>query len=474
MMFPEIGSPTTNSPEDLTADQIELDLDIAHKIIALAEAAGADQTEIFMVKGVGTDFSIENNEVKFASGVTEFGMGFRVILDHRLGFGYCTDLDSAELAIKQALATTKLQKPKEFDFISTAPQQKKLDIFDQKILNLSVASGLSRTEEVISSCLDVDKRLNVTAGGVGFGCGSVALVTSSGVEAVYKSSGIFSGVMSILKDTTVSTGFESGHSRKDDLNFTEIGTRAAELTVAGQNPTKVDSGKYPIIFTPDAIAELLEFTIIPALYGEQAMKGETFYSQKISTEVAIHGLSMFDDGTLANGVNTVPMDDEGTPTQKNILIENGVLKSYLFDRLSSLEFDAKTTGNALRAEGLGSGRSYKAAPKTRALNFTLTTAEAPRDDLVAEVENGLIIHELLGAHTANPASGDFAVNSPNLFKIANGTIAGAGKQVMISGNMAELMKHIRAIGNDFKNLSGGLSPVAFRLPSILFDEVKVI
>jgi PmbA protein len=474
MMIHENNTTKATSPKDPTPEHIELDLDIAHKVIALAEAAGANQSEVFMVKGVGTDFSIENNEVKFAAGVMEFGLGFRIISDHRLGFGYCTDLDSAEQAIKATLATTKLQESKEFDFISTPPPSGNLDIFDPEILNLSVASGLARTKELIAACRDVDPRLHVTGGGVGFGCGSVALVTSTGVEAIYKASGIFSGVGSILKDKTVSTGFESDHSRKDDLNFTEIGKRAGELAVAGQNPTKVDPGKYPVIFTSDTVSELLEYTVIPALYGEPAMKGETFYSKKIGTEVAIPGLSVFDDGTLKNGVNTAPMDDEGIPTRKNMLIENGVLKSYLFDSLSALEFDSTSTGNALRSEGYGSGRSYKSAPKTRALNFTLTTADAPRDDLIAEVENGLIIHELLGAHTANPASGDFAVNSPNLFKITNGTIAGAAKQVMISGNMAELMKHIQALGNDFKNLSGGLSPVAFRLPSILFDEVKII
>ena len=465
-----------SKPKELSVEDIYLDLDIGHKVLKLAEKLGAAEAEVFMIKAAATDFSIEKNSVKFASSSTEFGMGIRVIIDKRLGFGFCTDLPHAEQSIKNALCTAKLGKELEFGFISESEHREISSIFDKTVLELTVADGLDRTHELISACIEIDNRIIIPGGGVGYGGGSVALLTSNNIELEYKGTGIYGGVSTILKDKTTSTGFDSDHSRRNDLDYSTIGKHAAKLALDGQNPKTVDSGEYPIIFTPEAISELLEFTVLPGLYGEQAMKGETFYSNRLGEQVAPENISLIDDGTLEKGINTAPIDDEGTPTQSTILVENGILKKYLFDRLSALEFNEISTGNANRAEGFGGGRSYKTTPKTKVQNFTIKSKSdtKPVETLISEIKNGLVIHELLGAHTANSASGDFSVNSPTLFKITNGELSAAGKQVMVSGNMGRLLERIRAIGNDYKNMGGGLTPVAFRIPSILIDDVKII
>ncbi len=462
--------------KDLSSEDIELDLEVGQKIIQLSEKLGVHDAEVFMVKAASTDFSIEKDVVKFASSGIEFGMGIRIIKDKRLGFGYCTSLAHAESAIKNALSTTKLSKPLDFNFINNKEFQviNIPSIFDAGLLELTIEDGLEYSQQLISASKEIDKRIIITGGGLGYGVGSVALITSNGNELTYKGTGISCGVSTILKDKTVSTGYEFIHSRINDVDYNKIGTVAAELAVKGQNPESIEPGNYDVIITPHAISELFEFTIIPALYGEQAMKGETFYSNRINEQVTSQGISLFDDGTLENGVNSSPIDDEGTPTQRTTLVENGILKSYLFDRITGLEFNEPTTGNAVRAEGYGGGKSYKTIPKTKALNFIISGKTKSRDELLAEIGDGLIIYELLGAHTANTASGDFSVNSPTLFKVKNGEIFKAGKQVMISGNMGQLMEHVIGLGDDFKNVSGGLTPVGFNIPSIAIEDVKII
>jgi PmbA protein len=455
-------------------DDTELDLDMARKIITIAEKNGATGTEVFMIKGSGTDFSIEKDEVKFASSGTEFGMGIRVIKDSRVGFGYCTNPDHAERAIKDAVSTTKLRREIKFEFLTKALSNQIDSIFDSSILDISVTDGLNRAHELIKACKDFDNRVIVTGGGIGYGSNHVALVTSNGAELEYQATGIVAGVATLLKDKSVSTGSEFTYSRTNDIDYGDIGKIAAELAVSGQNPEKIESGKYSVVFTPQAISELFEFTVVPALYGEQALKGETFFSKKLNTQVAVPEVSFIDNGMLENGINTSPFDDEGSPTQKTVLVENGILKQFLFDRMSALEFDERSTGNAIRAEGLGGGRSYRAQPRTRVLNFMVTGEPKPRDELISEIKNGLLVYEMLGAHTANQASGDFSVNSPTLFKIKDGSIDAAGKQVMISGNMGQLIKQILNIGDDYKLLGGGLTPIAFNLPSIAIQDVKII
>ena len=399
------GTRTPPAPEERSLEDIVLNLDDAHKLIELAEKLGATETEVFMIKAVSTDFSIEKDTVKFASSGTEFGMGIRLIKEKHLGFGYCTSPSNAEQAIKNALSTAKLGKTLEFEFIKKDALCEMQSIFDSKILELTVEEGLQSAHQLITASKELDERIIITSGGVGYGGGSIALVTSDGVELGYRGTGIYAGISTLLKDKTVSTGFEFAHARRNDIDYSKIGTLAAELALNGQNPEVVEPGKYPVIFTPEAISELLEFTIIPALYGEQAMKGETFYSKLVGEQVIAPEISFIDDGTLENGINTAPIDDEGTPTNRTILVENGILKRYLFDSISALEFHENSTGNAMRTEGIGGGRSFRALPKTKAQNFMVCGRTKPRDALISELDNGLVIYELLGAHTANPASG---------------------------------------------------------------------
>jgi PmbA protein len=146
----------------------------------------------------------------------------------------------------------------------------------------------------------------------------------------------------------------------------------------------------------------------------------------------------------------------------------------MFDQLSALDFDSESTGNATRAEGYSGGKNYRALPKTKALNFSIEGNSQPYEKMIEEIDNALVVHQLLGAHTANSASGDFSVNSPTLFKIINGDLTCAGKQVMITGNVPKLMKQIKQIGDDYKSIGGGLTPVAQWLPSIVIEGLKII
>ena len=453
---------------------LDLDLDVAHKIIKLAEKHGAADVEVLMVKDIYTGFSIENNSINFSSSGIEVGMGIRVIKDRRLGFGFCTDLALVENAVRNAIETSKLAKESLLEFNAKTKVNQIRSIFDPSLLELTVMDGLAIADQLITASTEHDSRVIVTGGGLGYGGGAVAIVTSTGYEFEYQATGINGGVSTLVKDKTISTGFEYEQSRRNNIDFREVGRTAAELAVMGQNPSKVEPGKYTIMFAPHALAQLLEFTVIPSLYGEPANKGETVYSGRVGEKVSSQEFTFIDDGTLENGINTAPIDDEGTPCQKNVLIEKGILKNYLFDLVSGLEFKQPSTGNAVRAEAVGSGRSYKAPPKTKALNFTIDGRHRPRGILVSDLDRALIIHDVLGAHTANPASGDFSVNSPTLFKINKGELAGPGKQVMLSGNMPELLDNITAIGDDIKDVGGGLSPVAVRIPSIVIEDVKII
>jgi len=461
-----------------TEVNLDTELSEARKLIELGLKLGADEIELFLLKSGGTSFSIEKNAVGFASSGLDFGLGIRVIKDKRIGFSYCSKLDLAEPAIKQAIDISKLGKVSDLSFPTTtkdiAPSIN--NIFDPKVPALTPEDGLEKVSELIDSAKEVNNDINVAGGGVGFGEDRIAILNSNGLEIMDKGTGIYGGVSTVLepKDGDVATGFEYIESRIFNYDFSDIGRIGAELAVASQNPKKIESKTMDVVFTPYAFIHLLEYTIIPALYGEPARKGESVYSGKIGDQVTIPDVSWYDDGTLENGLNSGAVDDEGVPSRKAELVKDGILKNYLYDLGTATEFETESTGNAQRAERLGSSTSYKVPPSTKGRNFVMEAKNhVSYDTLISEVQDGILVYDIMGAHTANPASGDMSVNSTILFKIDKGEVTHPCKQVMLSGNVPELMKNIVALADDFRFLSGGLTSISAKLPSVRIGNVKV-
>jgi PmbA protein len=461
-----------------TEVNIDTELSEAQNLLKLGLKLGADEIEIFLLKSGGTSFSIEKNAVGFASSGLDFGLGFRVIKDKKIGFSYCSKLELAEPAIKQALTISKLGKVTNLSFPSTTKDKVPSigKIYDPKIPALTPEDGLEKVSELIDSAKEVDRTINVAGGGVGFGEDRIAVLNSNGLEIQDKGTGIFGGVSTVLNpsDSEVATGFEVIESRCFDFDYTQIGRIGAELAVNSQRPQKIESQDLDVVFTPFAFVNLLEYTVIPALYGEPARKGESVYSDKIGEQVTIPDLSWYDDGALENGLNSAVVDDEGVPSRQVELVKDGILQKYLYDLGSATEFETESTGNGQRAERLGSSTSYKVPPSTKCRNFVMKAKNhMSYDALISEVQEGILVYDVMGAHTANPASGDIAVNSTILFKIDKGEISYPCKQVMISGNVPELMKNIVSLGDDFRYISGGLTSVAVKLPSVRIRNIRI-
>ncbi len=445
----------------------------ARKIVDQAISKGAEHSEAFILKEYGEMITIEKDSITSATGSLSRGIGIRVIKDNRIGFAFCTEFDKADKAIEQALSLSKLSEPSSFEFASPSKFEKIEKTFDNRIVNLTHREGLEYAQSAIDGALGIEKDIIMTRGGLGYGYSSYAIANSNGFEIEEGGTSIFGYASTVLKKGSVSTGYESMFSRTLDLDFESLGKMSAELTVRSQNAKKVEGGVMSAVFTPNAIAEMLEFVTAPALYGEQAMKGESVYSGKVGEVVTSKDISIIDDGILPGGMNTASTDDEGTPSKRVELVKKGVLKEFMYDIDSATKFDAESTGNGLRCERWATSRSYKAPPKTVCRNLIIEGNSKKVDDIISEVENGVLVHELLGAHTSNPASGDFSVNSSSLFKIEKGEIAYPVKSAMLSGNLPECLKKVKGIGDDYKHKTGGLSPVGFYIPTVCLDGVTV-
>jgi PmbA protein len=422
-------------------------LSLGEKAVRLALSKGADEAEAFLSQMTGSSVDIEGGRISYASQASASGISIRVLCKKRLGFAYCTHEDMIDSAAARALVIARIGKKTAFHFPDRASYSRPADMFDDKIASLTPDDSIGFSTEMVRAARAQSRGINVTGGGIEFGWSAAAIVNSNGVAIADSGTGISAGVSVTLKGRTVSTGFEHSSSRTNDIDFCALGERAARLAVESQNPTAVGTGRRTVVFTPDAFAALLGVITVPALFGEEAGRGRSVYSNMMGEAVASPLLTLTDDGLLPRGLGTSASDDEGVPSRRTVLLEKGVLRAFLYDLQSAADFGALTTASAARG-------SYRVPPGTTARNFIVEGGMQDRDNLISEINDGLLVHEVLGAHTASSVSGDFAVSAPLLFRIKDGKLGRPLKPVMLSGNLPVLLKGLTGIGNDTKHIPG--------------------
>jgi len=428
-----------------------------------------DHAEVFISRGSARSLSIEKNVVKSVSGGGETGIALRILKENRMGFAYFTDLGGVNSSLERALQGSRIAPEKPFEFPSNQHYYTVPELLDKRVLDLSPEEGQELTRQMIDAACDVHEKIIVTGGGLSFGDGEIVIMNTSGLEISEHVSSMGAYVHAVFMDNSPSSGYEFDSSHLLIRNFEEIGRKAAELAVMGQNPRKIETKRMPVIFKPEAISSLMEFITIPAIYGIKAEKGESVYSQKIDTEVISPELSIVDDPTMPDGENSMKMDDEGVPSRCIELIKNGVLKEYLYTIGTGAEFEHGSTASGLR----GGGQNYTSPISTSGRNIILQGNTSEEETMISEIDEGLLVYDILGAHTSNPASGDFSVTGSILFHIQRGEITCPVSQVMFSGNFPEYLKQVTGLGNNYRKLSGGLSAIGFYMPSVRIDDMQV-
>ncbi len=455
--------------------------EMAERLQAMAErgveiglSRGMDQVEIYASFCGSFSASIEADRLSRAAGSQETGAGVRVIKGGKVGFSYTSDPEDLAPAVERAefLSRKGLTRPGRFADRMEFPT---IDgLWDERVVNLEPEEGIEMCRELRSGCRDHDERLSITSGGIFWGQGAVAICNSLGLSASTYSSGLSSSLSVVIKEgDRIGTGFEGKSSCRLDIEPAPIVDRACQMALSSLNPRKLDREVGVVVLRPEPLSNLMESTLSPAFIGSRTMKGNSPFSNRVGEEVSSEEIRITDDPLVPCGINSFPFDDEGVATRKVDLVERGILKGYLFDVSSGEEFGAASTGNAVRTEWLSSGGSHKSPPITAVRNLTVTSSGS-REDPLSQIDSGILIEDVLGAHTANPASGEFSVGSSILYLIEGGEVTESLKPVMVSGSMVDALKSVVAVGRDHKAMSGSLSYCGQSLPTMAFEGFRVL
>ncbi|MCA1813994.1 MAG: TldD/PmbA family protein, partial [Halobacteriales archaeon] len=447
-------------------------LALAERVLELARSAGADEAEVFVQESRSLGVDLERSMVEGATSGGDFGLGVRVLRQGRAGFGYAVETSKARRAIEAALHVAA-QGPREalrFPEPQPCPAGEALDA---RILALGPEELADRAQLVLQAARDVEPAIEVSGGGLGAGAEVWALANSRGLRHEERSASMGASASCVLKGAALSTGHDHMSARRDALDLEGIGRRAAQLAVDLARPKPVASKDYTLLLKPDALQELLEFCCLRGLMGENLERKESPFLGQQGKQVAWKELGLYDDGTLPGGLGTSQRDDEGLPTRRTPLIERGKLVGTLHDLRSAKRAQAQPTASAARADRGEGERGFTAQPRATGMNFVVDGPRQPLDELIAETKRGLLLHDVIGAHTANVVTGEFHVNSAMLFLVEKGELKGPAKSVMVSGSMRDWLKHTTGLSEEHRDVGGYSTPASLRLPWFRVEGVTV-
>jgi PmbA protein len=416
-----------------------------------------DEAEIYLEKEQGLDIDIQKDKVGFAKKVHSLGMGIRVIVQGRMGFAYTTNLNLMEETVQKAADSARANLPDEnFKFASQSSYMEVKDLYDKRAEDPDVEEAIDFGKLLVSTALE--KGCQPTSGGYALGFKESLLLNSQGAECK-NSTTMFSGSISVnaLDGERVSTAHDSHSSCQMELDPEKIAGKACRIALDSRGGGPVETGNMMVVLDHQAAAGLFS-TFTQAINGDNVQRGRSIYAGKEGEKVAAEGLYIYDDGTVNGGLYSAHGDGEGTPTQRTTLIEDGILRNFIYDIYTAQKGNIESTGNGMRT-------SYADMPSVSLSNFLVEFENYP--DL-NEVQEGCMVTDVLGAHTANPISGDFSVEVMNAFLIEKGEIKSPVKKAMLSGNIFEILQDIQGLSGEKRQLG------PFILPRVLCSSLRVV
>ncbi|MGQ9720331.1 MAG: TldD/PmbA family protein [Candidatus Jordarchaeum sp.] len=436
-------------------------------LIPLAERMGADEVEVYVASGKSFEIEVRLGQITSSHSIFDSGIGVRAVINKAVGFGFCNSLEKKKLEeiTEKAIQIARSGKPdsnwSELPYPSSFPVVR--GIYDKRIIELSVEDMVEITGRMLQAASEYDRRVMPFWGGVGSGYAVRGIINNHGVEVSEKGTMIGCVMGTIAREGYQVTPecSESDYKRSLNINPENVGREAARQAIDSLRPKKVETGVYPVILAQDALTSLLTYTLVPTISGDNIIRDKSAYKDKIGTLVASEILTIEDDGVMERGLSTCAFDGEGTSSQKTIIIQNGILKSFIFDNYFGRRAGAKSTGNAKRG-------GYAATPSISPTNLYVKEGDKNPDKMVSEIDDGFFIRDLQGAHSSNSESGEVSVVATPCWKIEKGEIKNPIKGAMLAGNIYNMLKDIKCIGNNIRQLAYLVAPW------ISFEKVRIV
>ncbi len=409
-------------------------------------ARQVDEVEIFYADGIAVSADLKRRKVNIATRSEECGLGIRTIDKGRVGSSTTHDPKRWKECLDAAIASGRLATPHRWDGLPQ-PAHPGTDLlcYDPSLtVDPPTACGL--LEQMLEG--SAEHGAQVTSGSATLSSITEIIANSNGLHYTNRHTGVSISLDAICEQ---STGSEFAQSCFFDVDPYAVGERAGFLASHSAGGSNIPTGEYDILLSPIAYAELLGAAFIPALSGRNVHAGRSRLASHLGEPVTDIPISMYDDPFRQKGLGSTFWDAEGTPTRRIDFVKEGVLASFAYDLRTAYRYGKESTASAIRGGSNGG----------TAIGHHNFTVDGPRTDVADD--RVIYVHGVVGAHTANPMSGDFSVEISNAFMMEGGEYGTPIRTAMLAGNVFTMHKEI-----------GGISKEVRQIGSLVLPSIRVL
>jgi TldD protein len=458
-----------------------IDETLCSKLLAKALSRGGDFADLYFEYTLSNYLGLEDGKVNRSYGDISLGVGIRTVKGDQIGYGYTQDL--TEEAMMSAAATaaslcdmTATQASSSFSRLQAGNYYPVEAGFD----GIPAGSKLPLLQQINEKCFSLSSEIVKVSAGFQSSIKRILIASSDGViaEDIIPNGYLYSSVVAERNGKRERAFWNLGGHR--DFSFytgdvvDEIAKRSVDNALQLFDAIQPPAGEMPVVLAPGITGILLHEAIGHGMEADFNRKKTSTYSTMLGKKVAEPFVTIIDDGTNMNLAGSINVDDEGTPGQKTVLVKNGILTSYLHDKISAAYFGVQPTGNGRRQD-------FMNYPMPRMRNTYMLGGDASPEDVIRTAGNGIYVEDVSNGEV-KIGEGDFAFYVSQGRLIENGKLTAPVKDVNIMGNGPKMLANITMAANDLEMSRGGAGqcgkngqgvPVSFGLPTCLVKSLTV-
>lgn len=419
----------------------------------------AEQAEVFEIESEAIEIGFKANKLKSFEVEETRGLAARAIVEGRLGFAASSDVEARDKLVANVLESARLGDEVALQFPASQPGPS-VQVYDADLAALSTERLIAMGREMIAIVREADSEAHV---GVDLTRRTrrTTVRNSAGAEVTVEKAplSIMLEVERVRGDDVV-TLFEYFTTAALDDGYRALAERVAEKLRRARRSATLQSGRMPVLFSPNG-APVLALPLMRGLNGKNVYRGISPMAGQVGEQLFDTHLTLVDDPTLDGRPGSSSHDDEGMPRRRRALIEDGVLRGFVYDLKTAALAGVEPTGSGQR--GLFS------PPSPSFSNLVVEGGDQPVDAIIAGIDQGLLVESPLGLGQGNIISGAFSNNLSLAFKIEGGEIVGRVKDVSVAGNVYQDLRTIEALSRESEWVYGGI-----RLPYVLLPELNVV
>jgi TldD protein len=459
-----------------------LELHATQRMVAEA-LHGADDGELYLEYRCSESYVFDDGKLKQASGDTSQGFGLRAVKGELSAYAHASDLSPEALA--RAAATVKAVRHAGSVSVANAPipafgSNRALYSSDNPLACVPFAQKLATLQAIDAYIRRSESRVRQVSATLAGSWQMVQIVRADGASAMDIRPLVRLSISVVLEENgRMESGSSGGGGRclyeayLQQSGWQTMADEALRMARVNLQSVPAPAGELPVVLGGGWCGVLLHEAVGHGLEGDFNRKGSSTFSGRIGERVAAKGVTVIDDGTMPNKRGSLSIDDEGTPTQRNVLIEDGILKGYLQDRLNARLMGVAATGNGRR-------ESFEYLPMPRMTNTLMLSGNHTQAEMIESVSNGVFI-PYLGGGQVDITSGKFVFSATEAYRIEGGKVTAPLKGCTLIGSGPDIMQKITMIGDDASidpgvgtcGKAGQSVPVGVGQPSLKISAITV-